>query len=32
VGAARGTLTNLTPGFQPGRTIHVASVAIDFVY
>jgi len=29
---SHGTLTNLTPGFQPGRTIHVASVAIDFVY
>jgi len=29
---SRGTMTNLTPGFQPGRTIHVASVAIDFVY
>jgi hypothetical protein len=29
---SRGTLINLTPGFASGRTTHVASVAVDFVY
>ena len=29
---SRGTLINLTPRFQSGRTAHVASVALDFVY
>jgi hypothetical protein len=29
---SRGTLINLTPGFRSGRTAHVASVALDFVY
>jgi hypothetical protein len=31
-GRSRGTLINQTPGFRPGRTAHVASVALDFVY
>jgi len=29
---SRGTLINLTPGFESGRTAHVVSVAVDFVY
>ena len=29
---SRGTLINLTPAFRSGRTAHVASVALDFVY
>jgi hypothetical protein len=29
---SRGTLINLTPGFRSGGTIHVASLAVDFVY
>jgi hypothetical protein len=29
---SRGTLINLTPAFRSGRTVHVASVALDFVY
>jgi len=29
---SRGTLINQTPGFRSGRTTHVASVALDFVY
>jgi hypothetical protein len=29
---SRGTLVNQTPRFQSGRTAHVASVALDFVY
>lgn len=29
---SRGTLINLAPGFQSGRTAHVASAAVDFVY
>jgi hypothetical protein len=29
---SRGTLINQTPGFMSGRTTHVASVALDFVY
>jgi len=29
---SRGTLINLTPGFASGRTTHVASVVVDFVY
>jgi len=31
-GGSRGTLINQTPGFESGRTAHVASVALDFVY
>jgi hypothetical protein len=29
---SRGTLINQTPGFRSGRTTHLASVALDFVY
>jgi hypothetical protein len=29
---SRGTLINPTPAFRSGRTAHVASVALDFVY
>jgi len=29
---SRGTLINQTPGFRAGHAIHVASVALDFVY
>ncbi len=29
---SRGTMINPAPGFQSGRTAHVASVALDFVY
>ncbi|WP_229217474.1 hypothetical protein [Massilia forsythiae] len=29
---SRGTMINQTPAYQSGRTSHVASVAIDFVY
>jgi len=31
-GGSRGTLINQTPGFASGRTAHVVSVALDFVY
>jgi hypothetical protein len=31
-GGSRGSLINLTPHFTSGRTAHVASVALDFVY
>lgn len=31
-GGSRGTLINPTPGFVSGRTAHVVSVALDFVY
>jgi hypothetical protein len=31
-GGSRGTLINPTPAFRSGRTAHVASVALDFVY
>ena len=31
-GGSRGTLINTTPRFRSGRTAHVASVALDFVY
>lgn len=31
-GGSRGTLINLTPDFKSGRTTHVVSVAVDFVY
>jgi hypothetical protein len=31
-GGSRGTLINETPGFRSGQTVHVASVALDFVY
>jgi len=31
-GGSRGTLINQTPGFASGRTTHVVSVALDFVY
>jgi hypothetical protein len=29
---SRGTMINLAPAFRSGRTAHVASVALDFVY
>jgi hypothetical protein len=29
---SRGTLINLTPAFRSGQPVHVASVALDFVY
>lgn len=29
---SRGTLINLEPGFQPGRTVNVTSVVLDFVF
>jgi hypothetical protein len=29
---SRGTMINLTPGFRSGQTVHVTSVALDFVY
>jgi hypothetical protein len=29
---SRGTFINPTPRFMPGHPVHVASVALDFVY
>jgi hypothetical protein len=31
-GGSRGTLINTQPGFQSGRAVHVASLALDFLY